>query len=175
MNLNDMELPASLLTGLYKTHLVEEATPVKKETAPVAKLSKSATEGIQYLGKNQKGVCILVNYPKDVYLPDEQLNFLTAILQACKLNLGDVAIVNHSRHKVSFEELRRQLGCRQLLLFGVAPAATGLPEMELFTLNEADGCGLLASPAAEQLNSNTAESKQLKSRLWLCLKQLFNV
>jgi hypothetical protein len=132
-------------------------------------------KGVQYLGKNQKNICLLVGYPNDVYLPDDQLNFLTNILQACRLNMADVAIVNHTRTAIGFEDLQQQLHCHYLLVFGVAPAAIGLEESPLFTAHAVNGCSIVLSPAAEQLNNNNQESKLLKSQLWICLKQLFSV
>ena len=177
MDLNDMELPALLVTGFYKNHLVEEKAPnaAVAAVAAVTPQTNGIKKSIQHLGKNQKGIGILVAYSKDVYLPDDQLHFLTSILQACRLNLGDVAIVNHFREKISFEELRQQLGLKQLLVFGVDLPVLGLPDMPLFTATAINGCSVVPAPAAEQLNNNNPESKLLKSKLWLCLKELFNV
>ena len=173
MGLNDLSLPATLMADFYKYHLLETTAVAPVE--PAVPQRTATKKGIQYLGKNQKGICLLVNYPKDVYLPDDQLHFLTNILQACRLNLGDVAIINHYREKISFEELRKQLECHYLLAFGVAAAAIGLEEVLLFTAQPVNECYIVLSPAAEELNNNNPESKVLKSRLWLCLKQLFNV
>ncbi len=173
MGLNELSLPASLMADFYKYHLME---PVAERTGKSTQPNTAGTKkGIQYLGKNQKNICLLLSYPNDVYLPDDQLNFLTNILQACRLNLGDVAIVNHHRAPVGFKELQQQLDCRYLLVFGVAPAAIGLEESPLFNARTVNNCNIVFSPAAEQLNNNEAESKLLKSRLWMCLKQLFNV
>ncbi len=170
MGLNDIALPASLIAGLYKKHLIESGTQV-----PAAAVTNSVKEkkGIQYLGKNQKGVCLLVDYANEVYLPDDQLNFLTSILLACKLNLGDVAIINVHKQKISFDELRKQVSCNYLLIFGVDVSGIGLNEMPLFTSHIISNTNIVCSTAAEQLNNSDAESKLLKSKLWLCLKQLF--
>jgi hypothetical protein len=173
MDLNHIQLPPSLLAGFYKNHLIESAD--LKPIAPAAPENIHTIKGIQYLGKNQKGICILVGYTKDVYLPDDQLNFLTSILQACRLNLGDVAIINQYREKISFAELRKQLTCNYLLVFGVDLSIPGLSEMPLFSMQHIDGCSVVHSPAAEQLNNNNPESKMLKSKLWASLKQMFNV
>ena len=173
MGLNELSLQPSLIADFYKYHLTE---PVA--SGPGAAVTQTATsnkKGIQYLGKNQKNICLLVNYPNDVYLPDLQLNFLTNILQACRLNLGDVAIVNHHKAPIGFEDLQQQLHCSHLLVFGVSPAAIGLEESSLFSAHAENGCSIVLAPAAEKLNNNDQESKLLKSQLWLCLKQLFNV
>ena len=172
MGLNDVALPASLIADLYKDHLIESNGQAEPVAAPN---KKGAKKNIQYLGKNQKGVCLLVDYANDVYLPDEQLHFLTTILQACKLNLGDVAIINCHKQKIAFDELKEQLSCSYLLLFGVKALSIGLNEISLFTSHNIGNCNIVCSPAAEQLNNSDAESKLLKSKLWLCLKQLFIV
>ena len=173
MDVNHIQLTPSLITGFYKNHLVESADV--KPIAPAAPENIHTKKEIQYLGKNQKGICILVEYPKDVYLPDDQLHFLTSILQACRLNLGDVAIINHYREKISFTELSKQLTCNYLLVFGVGLSPLGLSEMPLFSIQHINDCSIVHAPAAEQLNNNNPESKMLKSRLWTSLKQMFNV
>jgi hypothetical protein len=173
MDINHIQLSPLLLAGFYKNHLLETAPA--RPIAPALPENIEPQKGVQYLGKNQKGICILVAYSKDVYLPDEQLSFLTSILQACRLNLGDVAIINHYREKISFAELRKQLTCNYLLVFGVGLSIPGLSEMPLFSVQHIDGCSIVHSPAAEQLNNNNPESKMLKSKLWAALKPLFNV
>lgn len=173
MGLNDINLPAALIAGFYKNHLIESnlpAAPIK-----IAAGTASTKKTIQYLGKNQKGVCLLVDYANDVYLPDNELSFLSAILQACKLNLGDVAIINFHQHKISFKELREQISCKYLLVFGIDAVNIGLAEIPLFTAGTTQDCNIVYSVAAEQLNNKHPESKLLKSKLWICLKQLFNV
>lgn len=171
MGLNDIELPVFLLAGLYKENLVDGG-----DTIPVpAVLRKDSPAAIQYLGNNQKNICMLVSYESEVYIPEEQLNFLSSILQACKLNLGDVAIVNCCRQRISFEELKKQLHCNFLFIFGVETAALGLGKVSLFSVTTVGGCSIVLSPEPGQLNNTSPESKLLKSKLWLCLKQLFNV
>ncbi|MFT3936042.1 MAG: hypothetical protein QM726_20595 [Chitinophagaceae bacterium] len=175
MSLNEMNLPISIVTDLYKNHLVENSAE-KNIAAPIQTEKKAAEKkGIQFLGKNQKRICLLVNYAKDVYLPDDQLNFLTAILQACKLNLGDVAIINHHRENLTFDELRKQITCNYLIIFGVTPELLTLQSLPPYSIQNINDCYIVYSEPAELLNSTSAESKVLKSKLWACLKQLFNV
>jgi hypothetical protein len=173
MGLNNIILSGSLMEDLYKNHLVEDSNPVPVNT--IRPVHTGLQKTIQYLGKNKKQVCVLVNYGNDVYLPDTELNFLTSILQACKLNLGDVAIVNCHAQKISFKELTEQVMCKYLLVFGVEAATIGLPQMPLFNTTVVDDCHIVFAPAAEQLNNSQAASRPLKTKLWLCLKQMFNV
>ncbi len=55
----------------------------------------------------------MVNYDNAVHLPDEELNFLTNMLAACKLSLGDVAIVNKYNYKeTSYKDFLQNLKVR---------------------------------------------------------------
>ncbi|MEP6746375.1 MAG: hypothetical protein ABJB86_01545 [Bacteroidota bacterium] len=172
MDLNHITLPASLIADIYKNHLIESDQPALPATTPV---NVNKKKPIQFLGKNQKGICLLVNYKNDVYLPDNELNFLTSILQACKLNLGDVAIINCYQQKISFTELTDEIHCKCMLIFGVEAESIGLNKAALFIAETINNCSIIYSPSAEQLNDNSAESKVLKSKLWICLKQLFSI
>jgi hypothetical protein len=176
-DLNNIPLPVSLVAGIYKNHLVEPGQLSQSEpvTAKKRQAAKAGPATIQYLGQNQKGVCLLVDYADDVHLPDSQLVFLTNILQACKLNLGDVAIINCNRQQVSVSSLLKQFSCNHLLIFGAAAGAIDLQELPLFSVQTEDKLQLVRSPAAENLNSSGAESKLLKSKLWACLKEMFGV
>jgi hypothetical protein len=172
MELDKAPLPAFVIAELYKNYLVEESN--EDALPPVAATPAETVKQVQYLGKNQQHICILVNYPKDVYLPDEQLSFLTAILQACRLNVGDVAIVNHHRQKLLFDGLKEQLGCNYLLLFDITVSELHIAAGQEFTTQLVDDCHITFFPSLDKFNNN-ADGKLLKSKLWLCLKQLFNV
>lgn len=178
MELNQIRLPASVIADLYKNSLVQDESAEARSAVAATVAPEAANEPekpIQFLGKNQQHICILVSYPKDVYLPEEQLNFLTNILQACRLNMGDVAIVNHYRYTVSFGKLQEELQCRHLLIFGIQPSTIaieiGSPEFIPQVIND---CPVVFCPPLDHFNNN-ADGKLLKSKLWICLKQLFNV
>ncbi len=180
MDLNKIELPNSVLAALYKNSLINAgdnkptAIPVKP-TPPNLPKKEPISNTIQFLGKNQQHICVLVNYEQEVYLPDPQLQFLTAILQACKLNLGDVAIVNYHHHQPSIAQLIKELNCRHLLIFGIDQAQLGATNIPLYTAEKINNCTIVIAAAAENLNNSSSESKILKSKLWVCLKQVFNV
>jgi hypothetical protein len=179
MDLNKIELPNSVLAALYKNSLINEdnkTTASKPNGSPATKMEKQQpANAIQFLGKNQQHICVLVNYEQEVYLPDAQLQFLTAILQACKLNLGDVAIVNYHQHQPTIAQLITVLKCRSLLIFGIDPAQLGANNIPLYSAEKINNCTIVCAAAAEALNNSTNESKILKSKLWVCLKQLFNI
>lgn len=179
MDLNKIELPNSVMAALYKNSLIIEdknTSPSQQKLPPANKAEKQqAANTIQFLGKNQQHICVLVNYEQEVYLPDAQLQFLTAILQACKLNLGDVAIVNYHQQQPTISQLITALKCRSLLIFGIDPAQLGANNIPLYTAEKINNCTIVCAAAAEALNNSSNESKILKGKLWGCLKQLFNI
>lgn len=165
-----MELAPALLVGLYEKDLVKEPT-----VAAPAGERKTDSREIGFLGKNARGIVVLVRYENDVYLPEPQLQFLTSILAACQLNLGDVAIINTAKQPVAPTSIAAQFQPKFLLGFGIDASAIGYPESALLSTCHLDGMQVVWSPAAETLNGSGAESKALKSKLWLCLKAMFNV
>ncbi len=176
MSLNDIILSPVTISALYKKSLVDTgAQALKKQETVTPKSGEStATPFIPaYLGNNLRQVAILVQYEDEVYLPEEQLQFLTSILKACQLNIADIAIINAARHPAGPDTLKENLGTRQLIVFGVFKGITD--GMEAFTIAERNGISLLVAPELEKLNQQTADGKLLKGKLWLCLKQLFNV
>jgi hypothetical protein len=131
---------------------------------------------IKCLGNNRRNITLLVQAPTSPFLPDNQLAFLTKILEACRVTLADVAIVNHAAAPVTITELKQQLQPKIILLFGLEPAAIRLPiNFPAFRPQDYDGCTYLSAPGLEQLVPNTEESKLLKSKLWVCLKTIFDV
>lgn len=157
------------------------ATPVTS-TAPVTPLAPAASPpspepaGYKFLGNHRRKVTIIVDSPGSAFLPDDQLNFLTKILEACRMNIGDVAIVNHDTIPVAITTLRQQLQPSIILIFGLEPTAIRLPiNFPVFKLQPYDQCTYLSAPPLQQLVGDTADSKLLKSKLWVCLKTLFDV
>src|ERR1051325_8994896 len=96
MSLNNISLVPFVVGSLYSTVLVETGTDeviVKSPAAEPVQESKWKS-----LGNNRQQVLIVVNHTDRVHLPDEELGFLTTIVSACKMDLGDVAIVNTNNH-----------------------------------------------------------------------------
>jgi hypothetical protein len=98
------------------------------------------------------------------------------MLEACRMNIGDIAIVNAAATPILIAQLRQQLNPNTVLLFGLEPVTIKLPiNFPLFRLQPYDACTYLSAPALSLLVENSEESKLLKSKLWICLKTLFNV
>jgi len=186
MSINTIELNRAQLAGLYGRSLVvadpPRVSPEKPATMPPdaptpPPASKMAADTpLSFLGKLEKRVVILVNYSNYAHLPDEQLNFLSAILNACKLTLEDVGILNISRNPGVTYELLEKLAPVHLILFGVSTAAiqapVRIPDFQVQPLGQST---LLTSPPLDEMNVPGDAGKQLKGKLWLSLKKMFNI
>jgi hypothetical protein len=163
MSLNNIQLKSSLLADLYKDTLIE--TSIYASSAPESKQLK-------YLGNNQKNILVVVSHQSLPFLPDEELNFLTNVLAACKLSMADIGIINN--HKVEPVDVLSmiQSEAKQVLLFGVEPLEIGLPiNFPPFQLQPFNNRTYLHAPALSQIEND----KALKARLWSALKVLFGI
>ncbi|HEY8387189.1 MAG TPA: hypothetical protein VIK74_01230 [Parasegetibacter sp.] len=192
----DLKLPSAAIVQLYKNCLVipdatgpaiaggkvgkraadssvaegEEASESSLQPATAASRDK-----IRFLGENRKGIVILVNYPDAVHMPDEHLQFITAVLNACQLNLGDVAIVNVNQYpSLDLSWLKNDLTANQILCFGIPSGkVAGISEEEDFRLFNTGSSVILNVPSIAQYMG--AEGKLLKALLWNRLKQMFGL
>ena len=151
---------------------VVEKAPEKIIEAPPVKAAEHAAYKI--LGNNKKQITVVVNCLNDVFVPEADLQFLTKMLGACKLNMADVAIVNHATAAVAIDSVKVQLQPKYVLLFGVEPGTTQLPiSFPSFKEQPYAGTTYLFTPALSELNLETEEAKVLKRKLWDCLKRIF--
>jgi len=151
-----------------------------RTTPPAATPAQAAAPetgpAYKFLGNNRRKITILVNSPGNAFLPDDQLNVLTKMLEACRMNIGDVAIVNHANTPVNIAGLRQQLAPSVALLFGLQPADIKLPiQFPIFKIQAYADCTFLCAPGLGELVPPTEESKLLKSKLWVCLKSIFEL
>jgi hypothetical protein len=177
MDLNNIELPSSVIVELYHSSLIGENEIVaekkitKEITPPISVLKNTATW--KSLGDNRKNILIMVNNSDAVHIPDNELSFLTGVLGACKLNMGDVAIVNRNNHlEASYKELTSFFKSKIVFLFDIEPAAFGLPmNFPHYQIQAFAGNSFLFSPSLKELENDKVE----KSKLWVSLKRLFNL
>jgi hypothetical protein len=191
MSLNNIKLPDIVIADLYRQSLIQYDGPVTNRSTPVlpepeaavAKSQPIAAEtkpkvsepvGYKTLGNNKQRIAIIVNCPNDVFVPEADLQFLTKMLSACKLNMADVAIVNHATAPIAIELLKQQLQPKYVLLFGVEPGAVQLPiSFPAFKEQAYAGSTYLFTPLLNELNQENDEAKQQKRKLWDCLKRMF--
>jgi len=164
MSLDNIQLPATVLQGLYSKSLYDLET------------DKSVSNDIQtgsigYLGNNQKKIAVLVNSAAAIYLPDEELNFLLGILTACKLSMADIALINVTKNRdLSYTTITEQLKAKKVFLFGLDADALALPlQFPHYQVQHFNDQVYLSSVALNELQAN----KEEKMKLWNCLKKIF--
>jgi hypothetical protein len=196
-DLENIQLPSFILAGLYKDSLVvlddmqpaakllqtdekqvtatEEKTVALEETAPLAAPITHQPQKF-YLGDNRKHISILVRDTTAVYLNDDSLNFLSSILGACKLNLGDVAIINQQHQPQQFASLKENLEPKFVLLFEVSPTDINLPfTIPYYQVQPYNNCSFLSAPSLRKMLGDNQEARLEKSKLWLSLKRMFDI
>lgn len=160
-------------------YVASKTSPVTQVTPPPPAMPVTAPAAgtvYKFLGNNKQQVVIVVRSPGEAFLPESHLQMLSKMLGACKLNLGDVAIVNDSTLRVEINILKEQLRPQKILLFGVSPDETGLPmHFPLFKDQDYGGCVYLHAPSMHELNQETEDGKVLKRKLWESLKKIFGV
>jgi DNA polymerase III psi subunit len=175
MSLNDIRLNPQLLSDLYASLLVEtnaSDVPTIEIPAEISAPEKTPTaKEVHYLGKNEKGILILVSNEDAVCLPDVELAFLTTILAACQLSLADVAILNWKTPH-NLDEVQQHLGIRHVLLFDVSPLDAGLPiNFPHFQIQQFNHRSYLSSPSLSDVEKEVA----IKRQLWPSLKKMFSI
>lgn len=153
--------------------------PLELKPPPIEKIPEpvpAAAPGIKFLGGNKKRIAFIVNCKTDVFLPDAQLDWLGKMLEACRLNLGDVAVANIAKQPFTIADIKQELFSHTVVLLGTEPASIQLPlNFPHFNLQAHDGVTFLATPPPDQLNKQTPEARLLKSKLWVSLQKLFNL
>lgn len=185
MGLNDIELPASVIASLYPFSLVAtgaetSASPLATNEAIPASTSSPANDAVssasftwKFLGNNKKAVLVVVDHKDIVHLPDSDLNFLTNMLTACKLSLGDVILINYNNcREKGGPAAVKYFKSREVLLFGVEPADFGLPvSFPEYQVQGLANVQYLYSPELAAISND----KAAKAKLWGCLKKMFGI
>ena len=149
-------IPSSLI-NTENTDIIHPVAPTKESTKAKKETEKPTGQAWKFLGSNQQKILIVVNYSDAVHLPDEELSFLTNMLAACKLSLGDVAIVNRNNYKdVLYKEILTHFQSKIVFLFGVEPAEFGLPvSFPHFQVQSLANSTYLYTPALEERHTDT--------------------
>lgn len=170
MSLNKLQLPGSVIAGLFR-HALVLSDKKNNEKELTGKMP-----AIKFVGSNLKKITLIINSQRPFFLQDQYLVFITKMLDACKLGINDVAIINHNINPVTIGTLNQELNPKVVLLFGLEPTAIKLPfNSPPFKIQEYNNCSYLYVPGLDELSQDTEEGKLLKSKLWVCLRKLFEV
>jgi hypothetical protein len=182
MSLNSIKFDTTDIALLFKNSLVEineeqqVSTRAKNKPEPIYPENKQdhpIAIGWKYLGENKKKVLVIVRYAGIVHLPDKQLSFLSKLLAACNLNIGDTAILNFQDYdSADFDKIMNHFTPKVVLLFDTKPAEFGMPmNFPEFQVQGYKDAVFVSSPSLEIIEPD----KNLKGKLWICLKKIFNL
>jgi hypothetical protein len=139
--------------------------------APV-EVEEKALPKVKYLGENQKNIALFIQNENEAYLNEELFNLLTNILNACKLGMQDVCLVNISHYTgLGFAGLQQAVKPERCVLFGITPGQLGLSDIPAYQIVTVNGTTLLLSDELSLIGTD----KILKAKLWAGLKQLLGI
>jgi len=167
------QLPNFIITDLYKNAL----TIIEEENETITKeLITNNTNTLNFLGENKKKISILIAEENTLHLQDDSYQFITNIIAACKLNMADVAIVNCEQPSITWNNIQETLTPTICIVFGnILPKINFTHTLHLYQPQTIDTTTFLLSAALPILKPTTQEAKLEKSKLWICLKKMFNV
>jgi hypothetical protein len=149
--------------AVYKEPIAE----LPKLEEPVANYEPSFD--FKYLGKNEKGILILVNDASNPVSTPEGTELLRKLVLSIHLKNADFALLNYSAYaNAKFKHLSSFFACKYVLSFGVAPTALGLAEQALHQLSEIENIKFIFTHHLHELDGDVAAKKLL----WGTLKNL---
>jgi hypothetical protein len=181
------KLPNSVLVNLYKESLVLGAVtsnvdkktpaslPVEEKNAAVA-AEDPLTTPIKFLGEHQKKILVLVQDPDAVHLNERAFDLLTSILNACKLTIADIALINIANKNFSLHQILTQVPSDFVLVFDINPTQLKIKlPTKLYTPILLGATQLLFSNNLVQMQGIDQASKIEKTKLWSALKIIFKL
>jgi hypothetical protein len=181
------KLPNSVLVNLYKESLVLGAATLnvdKKATSPspVAEKNETIAEEeiltapIKFLGEHQKKILVLVQDPDAVHLNERAFDLLTSILNACKLTIADIALINLANKNFSLHQILTQVPSEFVFVFDINPTQLKIKlPAKLYTPILLGETQLLFSNNLAQMQGIDQASKIEKTKLWTALKLIFKL
>ncbi len=166
MSLDNFQISVALTTELYKNSLVALDTPQIKSNS-------LEPQSLNFLGKNQKQILIVVNDIEAIHLNDADTTLLTGILNACKLNFNDVALINLAQHnEIDLSALQDNFNPNVMIAFGINLKSIAIDiNFDNYVISKLKTMTFLNATSLTQIGKNVEEKKQL----WNCLKSIFSI
>ena len=127
------------------------------------------TFDFKYLGKNEKGILILVNDAQNPVSTPQGTKLLRKLVLSINLKNADFALLNYAAYSsAKFEHLSSFFSCNLVIAFGVAPTALGLQDQNLHQLSIYNETKLIFTHNLHDLETDIPAKKTL----WGTLKNL---
>ena len=181
------KLPNSVLVHLYKESLVlgkaksnvdKKAQPTIPASTEIDSISEDTSPigPIKFLGEHQKKILVLVQDPDAVHLNERAFDLLTSILNACKLTIADIALINLANKNFSLHQILIQVPSEFVLVFDILPTQLKIKlPTKLYTPILLGETQLLFSNNLSQMQGIDQASKIEKTKLWTALKLIFKL
>jgi hypothetical protein len=181
------KLPNSVLVNLYKESLVLGTSSAnvdkKAPTSPTIEEKNSTIAAeepliapIKFLGEHQKKILVLVQDMDAVHLNERAFDLLTSILNACKLTIADIALINLANKNFSLHQILTQVPSDFVLIFDINPMQLKIKlPTKLYTPILLGTTQLLFSNNLSQMQGIDQVSKIEKTKLWSALKLIFKL
>ncbi|MDB5199993.1 MAG: hypothetical protein JWO92_1956 [Chitinophagaceae bacterium] len=166
MSLDKTHLPAFVIQDLFQKTLVDLTNNEKNQTV-------TGSKELNVFGGNKQHIILLVNNPDAAFVTDQQLTFLSGILNACKLTLEDIGLLNIAPYRaISYKTISDTFNPRIIMMFGISSDTIQLPfVMPEFQRQSYNNQVYLAIPSLLSLENN----KELKRKFWTVLQQIFSL
>ncbi len=159
---NKVYLPAQEQSNTTEVTIAEEEV---KLTIP-----------LKHLGDHSKKIVVIVDDPASVYLNEPDFILLTSILNACRLTIADIALVNIGNQKASLHQILNNLPSKLVIAFEVDSKALKIKlPTNLYKLTPLGDSNLLFSKSLSSMQGLDSAAKQEKAKLWAVLKQIFQL
>ena len=180
-------LPNSVLVNLYKESLVlgtVQTNVDKKATPSTLTEEKNETKDtdttpiapIKFLGEHQKKILVLVQDSNAVHLNEKDFDLLTSILNACKLTIADIALINLANKNYSLHQILVQIPSDIVLIFDINPTKLKIKlPTKIYSPILLGETQLLFSNNLSNMQGIDQASKIEKTKLWTSLKLIFNL
>ena len=166
MSLDKIQLPGFLYQSIFKNNLVV----IKSESTDKSLRKESK---INFLGGNEKKIIFIGKDNQNKFLGDDQMKFLNDLLNACHLNMADIAFLNFRENNAfTYHDITEQLSPKKILIFGVTTKELDLPfTIPFFQVQNFHDQVYVIGPSLEQIQLD----KELKKQLWNCFQKIFNI
>ena len=117
-----------------------------------------------------------MNDPESVYLNETDFILLTSILNACRLTIADIALINIGNQKASLHEMLTKLPSLLVIAFDLDAKALKIKlPSTLYKTTPLGETNLLFSAALSTMQGTSLDAKKEKGKLWTVLKQIFQL
>lgn len=162
MSLKAIELDPLLLATLYDQPLI---APKSNDDG------QQVSELAAFLGNNKQHILLLIHNAKEAYLTERLFLLLSNLLNACKLTLDDVALVNTAHlTQPDVNGLVSQFEAHKVILFGDHFIHL-FPNQKKNWLWDETGCQFLVTDTLDDMDAD----KQLKVPFWNALREFFHL